>query len=77
MPFKIGATEFKTGGELRRDYTYVKDCVSGIICALRAEDKKLNQRVYLTASGEIFSGSQVAKMVRDVISNAVIEFSQP
>lgn len=66
-------TEFKTGGELRRDYTYVKDCVNAIICALDAEDKKLAQRVYLTASGEIFSGGQVAQLVRDVISRAVIK----
>ena len=67
------ATEFKTGGELHRDYTYVKDCVNAIICALGAEDKKLIQRVYLTTSGEIFSGGQVAQLVRDVINGAVIE----
>jgi len=67
------ATEFKTGGELRRDYTYVKDCVKAIICALGAEDKRLTQRVYLTASGEIISGGQVAQLVRDVISGAVIK----
>lgn len=66
-------TEFKTGGELRRDYTYVKDCVNAIICALDAEDKKLTHRVYLTASGEIFSGSQVAQLVRDVIHGAAIK----
>ena len=66
-------TEFKTGGELRRDYTYVKDCVNAIICALDAEDKKLTQRVYLTTSGEIFSGSQVAQWVRDVIPGAAIK----
>jgi UDP-glucose 4-epimerase len=66
-------TEFKTGGELRRDYTYVKDCVNALICALNAEDKKLIKRVYLTASGEIFSGGQVAQLVREVINGAVIE----
>jgi nucleoside-diphosphate-sugar epimerase len=66
-------TEFKTGGELRRDYTYVKDCVNALICALNAEDKKLAKRVYLTASGEIFSGGQVAQLVREVINGAVIE----
>ncbi len=69
------ATEFKTGGELRRDYTYVKDCVNAIICALDAEDKKLTRRVYLAASGDIFSGSQVAQLVTDVINGAVIEIA--
>jgi nucleoside-diphosphate-sugar epimerase len=67
------ATEFKTGGELCRDYTYVKDCATAIICALHAEDKRLTQRVYLTASGEIFSGGQVAQLVREAIRGAVIE----
>ena len=66
-------TEFKTGGKLRRDYTYVQDCINAIICALDAEDKNITRRVYLAASGEIFSGSQVAQLVRDVIHGAAVK----
>jgi UDP-glucose 4-epimerase len=66
-------TVFKTGGELRRDYTYVQDCVNALICALRAEEKELTQRVYLTTSGEIFSSIQVAELIKEMIPGAAIE----
>lgn len=66
-------TVFKTGGGLRRDYTYVQDCINALICALEAEDKELTQRVYLTTSGEIFSATQVAELIRDMIPGASIE----
>ena len=66
-------TSFKTGGELRRDYTYVKDCVMAIMGVLDADDKKLTQRVYLIASGEFHSASEVAEVTKDLIPEAVIE----
>jgi len=66
-------TRFKTGGEFYRDYTYVKDCVNAVICALDADDRKLTKRVYLTTSGEFYSASQVARIVAEIIPGAQIE----
>ncbi len=65
--------KFKTGGEHYRDFTYVKDCVNAVICALDAEDKKLTKRIYHTASGEFYSANQVAKIVAEIIPEAQIE----
>jgi UDP-glucose 4-epimerase len=66
-------THFETGGALRRDYTYVKDCVQALMRALEADDEQLKKRVYLVASGEIYSGSQIAQMVKEMIPGARIE----
>ena len=68
-------TQFETGGELRRDYTYVKDCVKALILALAADDEKLRKRVYLVASGEFYSGSQIAQIVKEMIPGAKIQIS--
>lgn len=65
-------TVFKSGGDLTRDYTYVKDSVSGIICALNAKDEDLVSRTYLTTSGELYSGTDVAKIVTQLIPGADI-----
>lgn len=66
-------TKFKTGGGLYRDYTYVKDCVHAIFCALERDNQKLTKRLYLIGSGEIYSASQVAQMVAEIIPGAQIE----
>ena len=65
-------TEFKTGGNLTRDYTYVKDSVNGIICALNANDSDLVSRTYLTTSGQLYSGSDVAEIVAKLVPGADI-----
>lgn len=67
------AVKFDTGGDLYRDFTYVKDCVNGIICALDADDSKLTKRVYHVTSGEFYSAIQVAKIVAEIIPGAQIE----
>jgi nucleoside-diphosphate-sugar epimerase len=66
-------TKFTTGGTLCRDYTYVMDSVNALLCALEADDTKLAQRVYLTTSGELYSGSDIARVVSEIIPNAQIE----
>ena len=66
------ATSFETGGNLTRDYTYVKDSVNGVICALEADDADLVSRTYLTTSGELYSGSDVAEIVTKLIPGAEI-----
>ena len=60
-------TEFGSGGDLTRDYTYVKDSVEGVYLALMADDKNLVNRTYLTTSGELYSGTQVAEIVKEMI----------
>jgi nucleoside-diphosphate-sugar epimerase len=65
-------TEFKSGGNLTRDYTYVKDSVNGIICALNANDSDLVSRTYLTTSGQLYSGSDVAEIVAKLVPGATI-----
>ena len=44
-----------------------------IMGVLDADDKKLTQRVYLIASGEFHSASEVAEVTKDLIPEAVIE----
>ncbi|MDX2420652.1 MAG: NAD(P)-dependent oxidoreductase [Nitrospirota bacterium] len=65
-------TDFKTGGNLTRDYTYVKDAVNGVICALDAEDSDLASRTYLTTSGQLYSGTDVGNIVSKLIPGADI-----
>lgn len=66
------ATSFETGGDLTRDYTYVKDSVIGVICALDADDADLVSRTYLTTSGQLYSGTDVAEIVTKLIPGAEI-----
>jgi nucleoside-diphosphate-sugar epimerase len=65
-------TEFGTGGDLTRDYTYVKDSVNGVYCALMADDADLTSRTYLTTNGELYSGTDIARIVKEVIPGAEI-----
>jgi nucleoside-diphosphate-sugar epimerase len=68
-------TEFASGGDLTRDYTYVKDSVSGVIRALNAEDADLVTRSYLTTSGELYSGTDIAGIVARLIPGAEISIA--
>ena len=65
-------TEFASGGDLTRDYTYVKDSVNGVIRALDADDADLKKRSYLTTSGELYSGTDVACIIAKLIPGAEI-----
>jgi len=65
-------TKFKSGGDLTRDYTYVKDSVNGVIRALNAKDSDLVSRTYLTTSGQLYSGTQIAEIVTKLIPGADI-----
>lgn len=68
-------TDFSSGGDLTRDYTYVKDSVNGVYCALMADDKDLASRVYLTTSGDLYSGTDIAGIVREMIPGADIRIA--
>ena len=66
-------TRFSTGGDMRRDYTHVKDITQAVIKALDAPASALTQRVFNIGSGTMHSAAQVAEMVRAIIPNADIE----
>jgi UDP-glucose 4-epimerase len=64
---------FETGGDMKRDYTYIEDVVRGINLALHAPSS-LSYRIYNITSGEdMISASQVADVVKELIPNADIE----
>ena len=66
-------TRFTTGGDMRRDYTHVKDISQAVLKALDAPSSALTQRAFNIGSGSMHSASQVAEAVRQVLSNADIE----
>ncbi len=64
---------FETGGDMKRDYTYIDDVVSGIALALQAP-KNLHSRLFnITCGGEMISGIQVAEEVRRQIPETDIK----
>jgi UDP-glucose 4-epimerase len=66
-------TRFAKGGNMRRDYTHVKDVTQAVIKALEIPASVLSQRVFNIGSGTMHSASQVAETVRAIIPNADIE----
>jgi UDP-glucose 4-epimerase len=63
---------FATGGDMRRDYTYILDVVDGILKALDAASDRLTQRTFNISSGETVTSSYVAQIVRELRPNADI-----
>jgi len=66
-------TCFPTGGDMRRDYTHVKDITQAVIKALDVPASALTQRVFNISSGAMHSASQVAEVVRKILPKANIE----
>src|SRR5947199_10366650 len=66
-------TRFSTGGDMRRDYTHVKDITQAVLKALDVPGTALTQRAFNIGSGSMHSASQVAEPVRQVLPNADIE----
>jgi len=64
---------FPTGGDMRRDYTHVKDITQAVIKALDVPASLLTQRIFNIGSGTMHSASQVAEAVRKILPNADIE----
>jgi UDP-glucose 4-epimerase len=66
-------TTFPTGGDMRRDYTYVRDVVSGLILALDASPG-LSNRIFNISSGDpLRNAFEAAEIVRKEIPGAEIE----
>src|SRR6266581_1804120 len=66
-------TRFSTGGDMRRDYTHVKDVTQAVIKALDVHQSALDQRVFNVGSGTMHSAAEVAEEVRKIIPGAAIE----
>jgi len=66
-------TVFATGGDMRRDYTYVRDVASAVLLALKAP-AGLSTRIFNISSGErLRKSSEAAETVRNNIPRAQIE----
>ena len=66
-------TRFSTGGDMRRDYTHVKDVTQAVLKALDVPAPALAQRVFNIGSGAMHSAAEVAGAVREIIPGADIE----
>ncbi len=66
-------TRFESGGEMRRDYTHVKDVAQAVIKALYIPAIQLKQRIFNIGSGEMHTASQVADVIRTILPEADIE----
>ena len=66
-------TRFATGGNMKRDYTHVKDIAQAVLRALDVPSDTLTQRVFNIGSGTMHSASQVADTVRTILPDADIE----
>ncbi|MBE3559414.1 MAG: NAD(P)-dependent oxidoreductase [Ktedonobacteraceae bacterium] len=66
-------TRFATGGDMRRDYTHVKDVAQAVVKALDANAAALTQRCFNVGSGTMHSASEVAEAVRAALPAADIE----
>lgn len=66
-------TRFTTGGNMRRDYTHVKDIAQAAIKALDVPASTLTQRIFNIGSGTMHSATQVAETVRNILPEADIE----
>ena len=66
-------TRFATGGDMRRDYTHVKDIAQAVIKALDVPASTLTQRIFNIGSGTMHSATEVAETVRKILPEADIE----
>ncbi|GAC1345709.1 MAG: hypothetical protein NVSMB27_08210 [Ktedonobacteraceae bacterium] len=66
-------TRFATGGDMRRDYTHVKDVAQAVTKALDVPASTLTQRIFNVGSGTMHSATQVAEAVRTLLPGANIE----
>jgi UDP-glucose 4-epimerase len=67
-------TRFASGGRMKRDYTYVLDCVDAVTRALRAEEIT-GQRVLNISAGRAITAGDLAGIVKSAIPGADIEIA--
>jgi UDP-glucose 4-epimerase len=68
-------TRFASGGDMRRDYTHVRDIAQAVLKALDVPASALTQRVFNIGSGNMHSATQVAEIVRSLLPEADIEIA--
>jgi len=66
-------TWFEEGGDMKRDYTYVKDVVAGTLLALDCT-RPLEHRIFNLSTGiPLVKASEAAKVVKESVPDASIE----
>jgi nucleoside-diphosphate-sugar epimerase len=67
-------TRFEVGRDVPRDYTYVEDVVQAVIRALDITSDKLEDRIFLVATGQkLITPGELEIVVKDLIPRADIE----
>ncbi len=64
---------FPTGGDMQRDYTYVRDSARAVLGAVEADSTQLSQRVFNISGGRLYSARQVADIVKELVPTARLE----
>ena len=64
---------FERGAEMRRDYTYVKDCARAVCQVLQTPTEALHQRVFNISGGTSYTAADVAQIIAAVVPGARIE----
>ncbi|WP_455367202.1 NAD-dependent epimerase/dehydratase family protein [[Eubacterium] cellulosolvens] len=71
---KGAPTKFRSGGDLPRDYTYVKDVAQVILLSLDLDKQKLKDRIFLIGTGKkLVTPSDLVSIIRRFIPEADIE----
>ena len=66
------AANFPRGGEMKRDYSYVKDVAQCIRLAFEVPSERLTQRVFNVSGGRMHTALEVVETVRSVVPGADI-----
>ncbi|MGA2767024.1 MAG: NAD(P)-dependent oxidoreductase [Candidatus Bathyarchaeia archaeon] len=62
-----GTIEMEKGRETRKDYTYIKDVVRGVLLAYEKEKPKY--RLYHVSSGKLTTVDEIIKVIKQVLPN--------
>jgi nucleoside-diphosphate-sugar epimerase len=66
-------TRIPSGGPMKRDYTYVLDCVDAIVRAVEAPEDAAQQKVVNVSAGRVLTAAAIADVVRRIVPGADIE----
>lgn len=65
-------TEFPTGAEMKRDYTYAKDVARAIRLALEVDGQRLEHRVLNVSGGRTYTAHEAAEIVCQLVPGAQV-----
>jgi UDP-glucose 4-epimerase len=70
-------TTFETGGDVSRDFVYVKDVALAVSLALQSKEERLQNRIFNIAhGGPLTKGFQLAEVVKEFIPEAEIHIGR-